>query len=70
MPERRAGGSGQFHLNLSLWTPGQRRYVVPILQRRGLFHDDYPGPTLRENYGLPWPEQAARPAVTNGARHA
>ena len=46
------------------------RYVVPILQRRGLFHDDYPGPTLRENYGLPWPGQAARPAVTNGASRA
>ncbi|MDI5911705.1 MULTISPECIES: NtaA/DmoA family FMN-dependent monooxygenase [Streptomyces] len=32
--------------------------VVPILQQRGLFHDDYEGPTLRENlaaheqYGL------------------
>jgi len=26
--------------------------VVPILQRRGLFHLDYEGSTLRENYGL------------------
>lgn len=25
--------------------------VVPILQERGLFHDDYEGPTLRENLG-------------------
>ena len=25
--------------------------VVPILQQRGLFHDDYEGPTLRENLG-------------------
>jgi FMN-dependent oxidoreductase (nitrilotriacetate monooxygenase family) len=33
------------------------RYVVPELQRRGLFHTDYTGPTLRENLGL------ARPAV-------
>ncbi|MGD0559342.1 MAG: NtaA/DmoA family FMN-dependent monooxygenase [Streptosporangiaceae bacterium] len=42
------------------------RYVVPILQRRGLFHDDYPGPTLRENYGLPMPVHA----LANGAGHA
>ncbi|WP_326732768.1 hypothetical protein [Streptomyces phaeochromogenes] len=25
--------------------------VVPILQERGLFHDNYEGPTLRENLG-------------------
>jgi FMN-dependent oxidoreductase (nitrilotriacetate monooxygenase family) len=30
-------------------------YVVPELQRRGLFHNDYEGPTLRENLGLPRP---------------
>jgi FMN-dependent oxidoreductase (nitrilotriacetate monooxygenase family) len=29
--------------------------VVPELQRRGLFHKDYKGPTLRENLGLPRP---------------
>ncbi len=29
------------------------RHVVPELQRRGLFHRDYAGPTLRENLGLP-----------------
>jgi FMN-dependent oxidoreductase (nitrilotriacetate monooxygenase family) len=29
------------------------RLVVPELQRRGLFHNDYSGPTLRENLGLP-----------------
>ena len=28
------------------------RLVVPELQRRGLFHEDYAGPTLRENLGL------------------
>lgn len=27
--------------------------VVPILQERGLFHDDYEGKTLRENLGVP-----------------
>jgi len=26
--------------------------VVPELQRRGLVHEDYAGPTLRENLGL------------------
>ena len=31
------------------------RLVVPELQRRGLFHRDYTGPTLRENLGLPRP---------------
>jgi len=34
------------------------RLVVPELQRRGLFHHDYAGNTLRENLGLP------RPVVT------
>jgi FMN-dependent oxidoreductase (nitrilotriacetate monooxygenase family) len=29
------------------------RHVVPELQRRGLFHTKYAGPTLRENLGLP-----------------
>jgi FMN-dependent oxidoreductase (nitrilotriacetate monooxygenase family) len=29
--------------------------LVPILQERGLFHDAYPGTTLRESYGLPRP---------------
>ncbi len=29
------------------------RLVVPELQRRGVFHREYAGPTLRENLGLP-----------------
>ena len=29
------------------------RLVVPELQRRGLYHNDYAGSTLRENLGLP-----------------
>ena len=29
--------------------------VVPERQRRGLYHEDYSGPTLRENLGLPRP---------------
>src|SRR5664280_437878 len=31
------------------------RHVVPELQRRGLFHQDYAGTTLRENLGLARP---------------
>ncbi len=38
--------------------------VVPLLQRRGLFRTAYAGETLREHYGLAWPNssfgQAAR----------
>ena len=30
-------------------------HVVPELQRRGLYHQDYAGSTLRENLGLPRP---------------
>ena len=30
-------------------------FVVPELQRRGLFHKDYAGITLRENLGIPVP---------------
>jgi alkanesulfonate monooxygenase SsuD/methylene tetrahydromethanopterin reductase-like flavin-dependent oxidoreductase (luciferase family) len=33
------------------------RLVVPELQRRGLFHREYAGPTLRENLGLPRPQR-------------
>ena len=32
------------------------RLVVPELQRRGIYHKDYKGATLRENLGLPRPE--------------
>jgi FMN-dependent oxidoreductase (nitrilotriacetate monooxygenase family) len=30
-------------------------HVIPELQRRGLYHKDYAGPTLRQNLGLPKP---------------
>ncbi len=37
-------------------TPGAyeefSRYIVPELQRRGIYHDDYAGPTLRGNLGF------------------
>jgi FMN-dependent oxidoreductase (nitrilotriacetate monooxygenase family) len=35
------------------------RYIVPELQRRGLFHSEYAGKTLRENLGLPRPAAGA-----------
>ena len=39
--------------------PGQLqrfvKHVVPILQQRGVFHQDYEGITLRENLDLPFP---------------
>ncbi|HWU04682.1 MAG TPA: hypothetical protein VN222_18235, partial [Novosphingobium sp.] len=39
--------------------------VVPILQKRGLFRTEYEGATLRENLGLPRPENsfAADPSL-------
>ena len=40
--------------------PGQLQlfvdHVIPILQARGLFHDDYEGTTFREQLGLAFPE--------------
>lgn len=39
-------------------------HVIPILQRRGLFREEYSGTTLRDNYGLPRPVSSfAREAV-------
>ncbi|RLP69015.1 LLM class flavin-dependent oxidoreductase [Mycetocola reblochoni] len=47
--------------------------VVPILQGRGSFRTEYRGATLRENYGIPFPEPAGvgatvpdRPAASAG----
>jgi len=45
---------------------------VPELQRRGLFHKDYEGATLRETLGLPipraidWHRRQARKLVRDG----
>jgi hypothetical protein len=40
------------------------RHVVPELQRRGLFHKDYTGKTLRENLGC-----YARPPAPGRSGH-
>ncbi len=34
------------------------KYVVRELRRRGLYHKDYKGATLREHLGLPMPHGA------------
>ena len=41
--------------------------VIPILQRRGLFRTAYEGATLREHYGLPWPQSTFREAALQNA---
>jgi FMN-dependent oxidoreductase (nitrilotriacetate monooxygenase family) len=42
-------------------------FVVPELQRRGLYHEDYAGVTLRENLGLPKPSFAREAEATGRA---
>jgi FMN-dependent oxidoreductase (nitrilotriacetate monooxygenase family) len=49
------------------------RCVVPELQRRGLYHLEYAGQTLRENLGLTWPaiggwKQGAQASSSSAAR--
>jgi hypothetical protein len=34
--------------------------VVPLLQERGLFRQEYAGATLRDHYGLPVPQSLGR----------
>ena len=46
------------------------KHVVPELQRRGLFHKDYAGKTLRENLGLPRPENRFFAAAQRAAFEA
>jgi hypothetical protein len=46
------------------------RLVVPELQRRGLFHRDYEGSTLRENLGLAKPQLARRSKQESDVRSA
>ena len=42
------------------------RFVVPELQKRGLYHKDYRGATLRENLGLARPDVGAWRNVKRG----
>ena len=37
--------------------------VIPLLQQRGLFRTTYEGKTLREHYGLAWPQSAFKGAA-------
>jgi FMN-dependent oxidoreductase (nitrilotriacetate monooxygenase family) len=63
-----AGACDGFNINPPTVPLGLDRIVdllVPELQRRGLFHDDYSGSTLREELGLPIPvgrQTAKQPA--------
>src|SRR5229473_6955544 len=41
--------------------------VIPLLQRRGLFRAAYEGKTLREHYGLSWPQSAFQEAALQDA---
>lgn len=54
----RAGAADGFNL-MPPWFPGALEefvdQVVPILQRRGLFREDYAGTTLRDHLGIPRP---------------
>ncbi|MBV9859704.1 MAG: LLM class flavin-dependent oxidoreductase [Alphaproteobacteria bacterium] len=43
--------------------------VIPLLQRRAMFRTEYRGTTLREHYGLAWP-QSAFDAEKQPLRHA
>jgi hypothetical protein len=60
-----AGAADGFNL-MPPWFPGAFDdfvdYVVPILQRRGLFRTEYTGRTLRDHLGLPRPPRLDRKA--------
>jgi len=48
-----------FNLMIDVLPSGLRDFVeevVPLLQRRGVFHTDYAGTTLRANLGLETPQ--------------
>jgi len=42
--------------------------VIPLLRQRGLFRTAYAGETLREHYGLAWPQSAFGAAAPESAR--
>ncbi|MBS4750020.1 NtaA/DmoA family FMN-dependent monooxygenase [Carnobacteriaceae bacterium zg-ZUI78] len=52
-----SGATDGFSIVPDLAHDGVRAFVeqvVPILQERGIFHEDYEGTTLRENLGVPY----------------
>ena len=57
-----AGAADGFNIMPAVLPSGLEAFVdhvVPILQQRGLFREEYTGTTLRDHYGL------ARPASSN-----
>lgn len=58
----RAGVCDGFALSPAWFPEPFERFVdevVPLLQKRGLFREEYEGGSLRENLGLPFPEHPA-----------
>jgi len=57
-----AGAADGFNIMPAVLPAGLEAFVeqvVPILQRRGLFHEEYEAATLRGSYGLPVPASTA-----------
>lgn len=68
-----AGAADGFNV-MPPWFPGAFDdfvdHVVPILQRRGLFRQDYAGTTLRDHLGLPRPEHPLAKRASAGSMTA
>lgn len=67
----RSGAADGFNIMALTFPQGLADFVdrvIPELQRRKLFRTRYEGATLRENLGIPWPENiwAARRSGVNG----
>ena len=53
------GGADGFTIQFPYLPQGLDDFVeklVPILQKKGIYREDYEGSTLRENLGIPRPE--------------
>lgn len=62
-----AGACDGFWLNPDIYEDGIDTFVdevVPILQKRGLFHDDYEGDTLRDHLGIPYQYGTNQPVIS------
>ncbi|MBF4567209.1 NtaA/DmoA family FMN-dependent monooxygenase [Plantibacter sp. VKM Ac-2880] len=67
-----AGAVDGFWVSIDTYEDGIDTFVdqvVPILQQRGLFHDDYDGSTLRDHLGAP-PQYGLDPRITGTSDQA
>ncbi|MEE4546419.1 LLM class flavin-dependent oxidoreductase [Streptomyces sp. V4-01] len=67
-----AGAADGFNIMPAVLPSGLELFVdrvVPILQERGLFRNEYTGRTLREHYGLPRPANRLFEAAPTGGDH-